>query len=605
MKMRKAGLALLVVLVVFGFVTVSPAHPGAGAAGKWDRAGEVTVPLRFDSYYTYDMVNEALQKLHRAYPHLTVLDLVGKSEEGRIIYCMTVNNPRTGSQLDKPGIYVDGNIHGNEIQGAEVSLYLLDYLLGNYGKIKEITRLVDKKCFYVVPMVNPDGRYHFMADGNTDSSSRSIRIPGDDDHDGLVDEDFPDDLDGDGNICDMRKRDPHGNYKADPLDPRLMIRVKPGEKGEWTLLGEEGIDNDGDGKVNEDSAGYVDGNRNWGYDWQPEYVQNGAGEYPLSGVGLKALADYIVKRPNICMVWAFHNFGGMYLRGPSTKTEEAYHPRDVEVYDFLGKQAERITPGYRYLVSYKDLYSTYGDFSEWMTMLNGCYGFVGELFVPAHESFKTFKQSKEVPPRQDGDEPSHSIFNPRIEQKREQLQFNDHLAQGELYKPWKPFKHPVYGDIEIGGWIKYSSRIPVPFMIKDMVHRNASAVIFSAKHTPEVSMEVFEKKKIGAALYRIRVRLVNSQAMPTMSYHARMKNLYPRDMLNVYGKGIKVIAGAKINNLYQGDFSYKEYRPDVQFFFIPGFARVEYQFLLSGSGAVEINYTSRHAGKILKTIHVE
>jgi len=99
---------------------------------------------------------------------------------------------------------------------------------------------VDKKCFYIVPVVNPDGRYHFFTDPNNPDSNRSLRIPKDDDRDGLVDEDFPDDLDGDGNICLMRKRDPFGRYKTDPEDPRLMIRIKPGEKGEWTILGEEG-----------------------------------------------------------------------------------------------------------------------------------------------------------------------------------------------------------------------------------------------------------------------------------------------------------------------------------------------------------------------------
>ena len=92
---------------------------------------KVTVPLRFDYYYTYEMVVEALEKLHKAYPQLTELEIVGKSEEGRAIYCMTVNNPKTGKELDKPGIWVDGNIHGNEIQAGEVCLYLLDYLLGN------------------------------------------------------------------------------------------------------------------------------------------------------------------------------------------------------------------------------------------------------------------------------------------------------------------------------------------------------------------------------------------------------------------------------------------------------------------------------------------
>jgi hypothetical protein len=54
----------------------------------------------------------------------------------------------------------------------------------------------------------------------------------------------PDDLDGDGNITQMRIKDPNGEYKADPKDPRILVRIEPGEKGEYTLLGSEGIDND-------------------------------------------------------------------------------------------------------------------------------------------------------------------------------------------------------------------------------------------------------------------------------------------------------------------------------------------------------------------------
>ncbi len=56
---------------------------------------KITVPLSFDYYYTNDMVNEALKVLNNAYPDLTKLDVVGKSDEGRTIYALTVNNPKT------------------------------------------------------------------------------------------------------------------------------------------------------------------------------------------------------------------------------------------------------------------------------------------------------------------------------------------------------------------------------------------------------------------------------------------------------------------------------------------------------------------------------
>jgi hypothetical protein len=586
--MRKiAGFALLIML----FASTLPAQKS-----------EITVPLRFDQYYPLDQVYEALRALNKAYPQLTTLETVGKSEEGRPIMALTINNPKTGAALDKPGIYVDGNIHGNEIQGGEISLYLLDYLLGHYGKNPEMTQLVDKTAFYVVPVVNVDGRYHFFADANTPDSNRGLRIPVDDDRDGLVDEDPPDDLDGDGNICTMRKKDPFGQFKTDPEDPRLMVRIKPGEKGEWTMLGDEGLDNDGDGRVNEDGEGYVDPNRNWGFDWAPPYVQGGSGEYPFSGVGLKALAEWAMTKTNIAFVWSFHNSGGMLLRGPSRKGLGEYPPQDIAVYDYLGKQGERIIPGYRYLISWKDLYTTYGDSGEWATQTLGAYFYCAEVFQSESEAFKGVSERPE--PGTPREEAVRDIFSQGVTE-RERLKFSDNVAQGELYKPWRPFKHPDYGDIEIGGWVKMSSRLGAPFMIKDLVHRNAMAVLFTAKHLPEVALEVTEVKALGGNLFRLRTRLANPKAMPTMTYLAQKVNLYPKDVLKISGTGAKVVAGGLLVDPYRDQVVYKKYRPELQFLVVPGFGKVEHEFLVEGKGAVTFRYESRHGGKLTKTVKLE
>jgi len=563
---------------------------------------EITVPLRFDQYYTLDQVYAALQALNKAYPQLTTLETVGKSEEGRPLMALTVNNPKTGAALDKPGIYLDGNMHGNEIQGGDISLYFLDYLLGNYGKNPEITALVDKNCFYVIPVVNVDGRFHFMADPNGPSSNRSLRIPIDDDRDGLVDEDPAEDLDGDGNICEMRKKDPFGRFRTDPEDPRLMVRVKPGEKGEWTLLGEEGIDNDGDGQINEDGEGYVDANRTWGFDWAPPYVQSGSGEYPFSGVGVKALAEWMMTKTNIVMVWSYHNNGGMLLRGPSRKGLGEYPQQDVAVYDFLGQQGERIIPGYRYLISWKDLYTTYGDSGEWATQTLGAYFYCAEVFQTESEAFKGASEKAE--PRSPREEAARSFMDEGISE-RERLKFSDNVVSGQLYKPWKPYKHPEYGDVEIGGWVKMSSRLGAPFMIKDLVHRNAMAALFTAKHLPEVSLEVFEVEALGGNLYRVRTRLSNPKAMPTMSYLAQKVNLYPKDTLTVSGSGAKVVAGGQLVDPYRDQAVYKKDRPEIQFLVVPGFGKVEYQFLVEGNGEITLRYESRHGGKLAKTVKLE
>ncbi|UCG28236.1 MAG: hypothetical protein JSV24_02430 [Bacteroidales bacterium] len=582
--MKKLAILVNITLMLLSSLVDGPAQQG-----------EITVPLRFDFYYTYDQVVEALKALNKAYPDLTTLDLVGKSEENRNIYALTVNNPETGDALSKPGVYVDGNIHGNEIQAGEVCLYFLNQLLTKYGKNEKITRLVDKNAYYVIPVVNVDGRYHFFTDANTSSSNRGLRRPKDDDRDGLFDEDFTDDLDGDGNICQMRKKDPFGRYKTDPEDPRLMVRIEPGDKGEWTILGQEGIDNDGDGRVNEDSEGYVDGNRNWGYNWAPPYVQRGAGYYPLSGTGIKAIAKYLLDHPNIIMVYAFHNSGGMYLRGPSTKDQGELLSSDIQVYDYLGENNEKIVPGYRYLISWKDLYPTYGDFTDFTDNVLGSYSFVGELYQSSAETYRK-------PDEPESEETEGDRFRENRARSRERLEFNDYVVQGELYKPWKPFKHPTYGDIEIGGWVKMSSRLPHPFMLQDLVHRNASAVMFSSEQTPEITMEIFEKTKVGKDLYRVRVRLHNSKAIPSMTYRSVQKKLYPQDIVKVSGNGIKVVSGGKLTDAYRNQVTYKEHKPEIQFCQVPGFGKIEFQFLISGKGKVTIDYSSTKAGSLNKSI---
>lgn len=549
--------------------------------------GKIEVPLRFDRYYNYEEVNKAMEVLHEAFPKLTKLDMIGKSEEGREIYALTINNPDTGDELDKPGVYIDGNIHGNEIQAGEVCLYYANMLLTKYGENEKVTKVVDNNAHYIIPVVNVDGRYHFFENANTMHSNRSIRVPKDDDRDGLFDEDPPDDLDGDGSITQMRIKDEFGEYKVDPEDERILVRVKPGEKGEYTLLGSEGIDNDGDGRLNEDAEGYLDPNRNWGHNWMPPYVQRGAGNFPLSGIGLKAVNEYIFDRPNIIIAFAFHNTGGMWLRVPSEKSIRI-DPSDVAAYDVIGKEAIKITPGYVYEPSY-ELYPTYGDFDSHLYFLHGAFSFVGELFMREQETYRV-KSDKPNTPGESSTE----------NRSREQLKFNDHVVQGELYKKWEKFDHPVYGEIEIGGWIKMSSRLPHPFMLQDLVHRNAAVVFLSAEQTPEINMEVFEKENLGNNLNRVRVRLQNKNGLPSMSAHSFGKKLYTPDILKVSGG--KVVAGGKINDIRLDKVTYKDEKPEIQFLSVPGYDEVEYEFLIEGKGEITFSYQSRKAKNAITSV---
>jgi hypothetical protein len=561
---------------------------------KSETKGKIEVPLRFDRYYEYDEVNDALKALNKAYPEMTKLEVVGKSEEGREIYALTINNAKTGEASSKPGVYIDGNIHGNEIQAGEVCLYYANMLLTKYGTNEKIKKAVDRNAHYIVPVVNVDGRYHFFEEAHTPSSSRSIRIPKDDDNDGLFDEDAPDDLDGDDSITQMRIKDPNGDYKADPDDPRILVRVEPGKKGEYTLLGSEGIDNDNDGKLNEDAEGYLDPNRDWGYNWMPRYVQSGAGDFPFSGVGIKAVNKYIMDRPNIIVAFSFHNSGGMWLRVPADKSTRI-DPSDIAAYDVIGKNAVKITPGYVYHSSY-DLYPTYGDSDGQLFFNYGIFAFVGELFQREQE---TYREKTDKPAVQTA-QTSSTRGGSNPEEAREQLKFNDHLAQGEMYKEWKKYNHPTYGEIEIGGWVKMTSRLPQIFMLQELVHRNASVVFLAAENTPDISMEVFEVKEIGKNLSQVRVRLKNKNGLPTMTSDSFKNKLYTPDMLKV--TGAKVVAGGKISDFRLNKVTYKDNKPEIQFLSVPGYGTAEYQFLVEGKGEITISYESRKANDVKATI---
>ena len=108
-------------------------------------------------------------------------------------------------------------------------------------------------------------------------------------------------------------------------------------------------------------------------------------------------------------------------------------------------------------------------------------------------------------------------------------------------------------------------------------------------------MELIHKEEINKGLYKVRVRLVNPNAIPTVSYMSLQDNLLRKDLLKVNGADATVVAGGLLLDPYRDQASYKEYKPEIQFVQVPGFGKVEYQFLISGKGKVHIDYSSLKA----------
>ncbi|MCG2615649.1 M14 family metallopeptidase [Terrimonas sp. NA20] len=537
----------------------SPVHPKV--AVSWNR------------YNDHAAISEIVKKIAAAHPDLAKLESIGKSYKGRDLWCLTITDFKKGDPNKKPAMYIDGNIHSNEVQGSEFALYTAWYLTESFGDTKFIQELLEDKTFYIVPSINPDGRDSYFHAPNTASTPRSGVIPVDNDRDGEVDEDGYDDLDGDNEILMMRRKNPNGRYKADPTEPRRMIQVGPDEKGEYELLGLEGIDNDGDGQVNEDGYTFeYDPNRDWGWGWQPNNIQGGAYKYPFSLPENRAVMEFVMKHPNIAAAQSYHNSGGMILRGPGDPTDQVtYNAQDVRVYDVIAKKGEELMPGYRYLVVYKDLYAAYGGELDWFYGGRGVYTYSNELWT------------------------SYLMFNKEGRDDNGSYVFDRYLLFKDAFVDWHEFDHPQYGKIEIGGFKKNFGRAHPGFLLESDAHRNMSFSVYHCFHTPKLAVDTLIEKDLGDGLKQITAVISNSRIMPTHSSQDLKFRIERPDYISI--SGAKVIAGMIVNNAdLDLNTEQKNSASTIEVNNIPGLSTVTVRWIVQGSSKYTVTVDSRKGG---------
>jgi murein tripeptide amidase MpaA len=283
------------------------------------------VEIRFDTYYDYAALSEALHQLAAAHPELARLESIGRSHEGRDLWLITVTNQATGPDTEKPAFWLDGNIHSVELAASMACLYSINELLTRYGDDPQATRLLDRMAFYILPRINPDGAELALARPPRYVRSGVRDYPFADQDSGLR----PEDVDGDGRRLSMRLRDPAGPWKKSARDPRAMIRRGPDEDGgEYYRVFPEGRVADYDGWVVRfaRTAQGLDFNRNFPAIWEGEGTQKGAGPFPLSEAETQAVARFITERRNLTGAITYHTSGG----DPSPATLLQARRRDAD-----------------------------------------------------------------------------------------------------------------------------------------------------------------------------------------------------------------------------------------------------------------------------------
>jgi murein tripeptide amidase MpaA len=119
------------------------------------------VQVSWNRYNSYEGVADICTKLAKAYPDLVTLESMGKSYQGREMYVLTISDKKSKNPSNKPGYWIDGNIHSSEIQGTEMALYTAWYLCEMYNENAFIKQLLIDKTFYIAPTINPDAREYF------------------------------------------------------------------------------------------------------------------------------------------------------------------------------------------------------------------------------------------------------------------------------------------------------------------------------------------------------------------------------------------------------------------------------------------------------------
>jgi len=462
-----------------------------------------SLSLAHDRYYDFDEMTLHLRALAERYPHLMKLEGLGRSHQGREVWLVTIHNPDTGIDLDKPAYYIDAQIHAEEHATSSVALYAADYLLERYGHDPQVTRLVDTMTFYIFPRLNPDGAEICLKTPHRWCGNGRYGPGADEVTHGL----YQWDVNGDGHILQMRRRDPNGEWKISARDPRVLIQRGPDEYGgEYYRLYPEGLIPDFDG-VEPDLEPPRDGNlnRNFPANWSPD--EYGAGEYPGSEPESRALIDFILGHPNICGMNAFHTHGGVILRPSSTRYDAQMSPADINLFMDLGKVGTALT-GYPVISIYEEFTpdkskARHGSLTDWAYEQMGIPIFATELWDIERAAGMT--------------KTAWYGIRPRDEEEQIQLLSWIDLNVGEAgYRPWESFDHPQLGQVEIGGVVDvWTFRNPPGNLLEDICHRNTLFCLAHASVSPKLELRQVSVVPEAEGLYRVRCVVGNTGYLPT------------------------------------------------------------------------------------------
>ncbi|KAJ6221517.1 hypothetical protein RDWZM_000062 [Blomia tropicalis] len=112
--------------------------------------------LDFRHHHNQELFN-LIVKYAESYPHIARHYTIGNSTEGYPLMVIEISDNPGQHEPGEPEMKLVGNIHGNEVVGRELLLYLIDFLLKNYERNQAVRSLVNNVRLHILPSLNPDG----------------------------------------------------------------------------------------------------------------------------------------------------------------------------------------------------------------------------------------------------------------------------------------------------------------------------------------------------------------------------------------------------------------------------------------------------------------
>ena len=489
---------------------------------------------------------------------------IGRSAGGDEILMASVagSDAREGG----PALLVVAGARASHPIGTEVALALVDRLSRSDVSDFLARELLSRVTVHVLPDLSPDASR--ASDTRPGHAGDRNAKPHDDDRDGYVDEDGPDDLNGDGRITMMRIADPTGAWTEDDEDPGLMRPAVPakGERPAWRVM-TEGVDDDGDGLINEDPVGGADVGLNFPHRYP--WFEPGAGEYPLSAPEARALAELLVghdeigtvvvlgTRDNLLSAWTSKPGAGSAgddtdrIREPLESVLEQDAAWFAEVsrrYRETTGRAESDTLGLR---------PEGGDPLSWAYYQMGRWAFGSSVWtVPGEGPAIPEGEADSKAAQPDSEDDSGASKSSRTEEKDPAAAERRRLRWARVNRPgdfldWTPVDHPDFAGrrVEVGGFVPFTEWAP-PVAARDSIVANEVQFLLElGTMLPRLEIVEARSEALGSGAWRVTARVANTGYLPTRPEVAERLGRPRSIRVDLETNGQEIVGGRRVQVL--------------------------------------------------------